>query len=171
MITEMSSKMQPSNNYARLIFAFFTAGGISLSLLSTFIPRFSGLVALCGAVMLVVAVTVFSRYVASVYYYDITYDYKGTPIFVVRQMTGKRQSTLCRIDIADIVNVEVENAKQRRAHKTPTGYMKYNYSPTLWAKETSRLTVEGKYEKSEIIIENKLYAEHLARISEELKSE
>ena len=170
MISEMSTKMQPSNNYARLIFAFFTAGGICLSLLSTFIPRFGGVVALFGAVLLVSAVTVFSKYVAAVYYYDITFDYNDTPIFVVRQIIGKRESTLCRIDIADIVGVQRETAKERRAHKTPIGYVKYNYSPTLWPKETSRLIVEGKYEKAEIIIENELYAENLARISKELNN-
>lgn len=171
MIGEMSTKMYPSNNYARWIFALFTSGGICLALISTFLPKYSGLVAICGVVLLVSAITVFSKYIASVYYYDITFDYNGTPVFVVRQITGNRESTLCRIDIADIVSVERESAKERRAHKTPIGYVKYNYSPTLWPKETSRLIVEGKYEKSEIIIENKLYAEHLARISEELKSE
>ena len=169
MISEMSIKLQPSNNYARLIFSVFTSGGICLALLSTFIPRFKGGVAICGVVLLVMAIAVFSKYIASVYYYDITFDDNRTPVFIVRQITGKRESTLCRIDIADIVSVEHESLKERRKHKTPMGFIKYNYSPTLAPKKTSRLTVEGRYEKAEIIIENELYAERLARISEELR--
>ena len=169
MISEMSTKMKPSNNYARWIFSVFTSGGICLALISTFIAQYKGVVAIFGVALLVSAIAVFSKYIASVYYYDITVDYNSTPIFVVRQITGKRESTLCRIDIADIVCVKHESSKERRKHKTPAGYVKYNYSPTLAPKRTSRLTVEGKYEKAEIVIENELYAEHLARISQELK--
>ena len=126
MITEMSTKMTPSNNYARLIFAFFASGGICLALLSTVIDLYKGVVALLGVVLLVTAIAFFSKYIASVYYYDITFDHNKVPIFVVRQVSGNRESTLCRIDIADIVKVEEESAKERRSHKTPFGYCKYN---------------------------------------------
>ena len=169
MITEMSSKTQPSNNYARLIFAFCMSGGICLALLSTFIPFYKGIVALVGVILLVMAIAVFSKYIAVTYYYDITFDNIGTPIFVVRQMVGKRQSTLCRINIADIVRVENETLKQRIAHKTPEGYFKYSYLPTVAPKTTSRLIVEGKYEKAEIIIENEHYADLLMRIADEAR--
>ena len=51
---EMSTRVQPSNNYARLIFSLFTAGGICLALVSTLVPMYKGVVALLGAVLLVV---------------------------------------------------------------------------------------------------------------------
>ena len=168
---EMSTRVQPSNNYARLIFSLFTAGGICLALVSTLVPMYKGVVALLGAVLLVVGVTVYSKYLASVYYYDITKDVNGTPIFVVRQVMGKRESTLCRVNIADIVSAEHETASQRRKHKTPLGYLKYVYTPTLAPKETSRLTLNGKYENAEIVIENRLYAEHLLELSKMIRGD
>ena len=112
-----------------------------------------------------------SKYLASVYYYDITKDVNGTPIFVVRQVMGKRESTLCRIDIADIVSVAHETADERRGHKTPAGYLKYVYTPTLAPKETSRLTVVGRYESAEIVIESRLYAEHLMELSRKIRGD
>ena len=168
---EMSTRVQPSNNYARLIFSIFTSGGICIALVSTLVPMYRGIVALLGAALLVVGITVYSKHLASVYYYDITKDSNGTPIFVVRQVMGKRESTLCRIDIADIASVEHETRKERRGHKTPAGYVKYVYTPTLAPKETSRLTLNGKYENAEIIIENRLYAEHLFELSRAIRGE
>ena len=84
---------------------------------------------------------------------------------------GKRESTLCRIDVADIVSVTHETAAERRSHKTSAGYLKYVYTPTLMPKATSRLIVEGQYEKAEIVIENRLYAEHLLELSRSLRGE
>lgn len=171
MFYEMSTRVQPSNNYARLIFSFFTSGGICLALISTLVPMYKGIVALAGAILLVVGITVYSKYLASVYYYDITKDANGTPVFVVRQIMGKRESTLCRIDMADIISVIHETSAERRNHKTPAGYLKYVYTPTLMPKATSRLIVEGQYEKAEIVIENRLYAEHLLELSRSLRGE
>jgi hypothetical protein len=132
---------------------------------------YKGIVALAGAILLVVGITVYSKYLASVYYYDITKDANGTPVFVVRQIMGKRESTLCRIDVADIISVTHETSAERRNHKTPAGYLKYVYTPTLMPKATSRLIVEGQYEKAEIVIENRLYAEHLLELSRSLRGE
>lgn len=168
---EMSTRVQPSNNYARLIFSIFTSGGICIALVSTLVPMYRGIVALLGAALLVVGITVYSKYLASVYYYDITKDVNGTPVFVVRQVMGKRESTLCRIDIADIVSVAHETADERRGHKTPAGYLKYVYTPTLAPKETSRLTVVGRYESAEIVIESRLYAEHLMELSRKIRGD
>lgn len=171
MITETYIKVKPSNNKARVAFALCVAGGIALSVLSTIIPLYRGLVSLGGVILLVAGVSIFSRYVASVYYYDITHDSYGTPIFVVRQISGKRESTLCRIDLADIVKIEDESAEEKRKHKTPNGYRKYSYVPTLMPKSTTRLTVHSRYEKSEIIIEGgERLSTLLASYAEEARS-
>lgn len=153
MISETYIKIKPSNNNARIAFAFCTSGGIALSLLSTIVPTYRGLVSLGGVVLLVTGIAVFSKFVASVYYYDVSFDSDRTPIFVVRRISGKRESTLCRIDLADIVKVEAEDSKKRKKHKTPVGYSKYIYVPTLMPKNTLRLTVHSRYENSEILIE------------------
>lgn len=153
MIIETFIKAEPSNNKARVAFALCLSGGIALALLSTIVPLYKGLVSIGGVILLIAGIALFSKYVASVYYYDITFDSYGAPIFVVRQVSGKRESTLCRIDVADIVKAEKETPKERRKHKTPFGYRKYSYLPTLMPKSTHRLTVHGKYENCEIIIE------------------
>ena len=169
MIRDLSTKIKPRNNIARYTFVFCMSGGIAIALLSCILPSYRGIVALLACAFLVVAVAVYSKYVAVTYYYDLTKDNNGTPIFVVRQVTGKRESTLCRIDIADIVKVESEDAKERRKHKTPLEYRKYSYRPTLMPKKTVRLTVNGRYEKAEIIIENELYGDLLKKYAEELR--
>ena len=170
MIRELSTKIQPSNNNARYVFVFSISGGVALALLSSILPYYQGIVALVACAFLVVGVAVYSKYVAVIYYYDLSVDNNGIPIFVVRQVIGERQSTLCRIDVADIVKVEVENAKERRNHKTPFEYKKYIYTPTLMPKKSVRLTVHGKYEKAEIIIENEGYAEILQKNAEEARA-
>ena len=169
MIRELSTKIQPSNNKARYAFAISMSGGISIALLSSIVPSYQGIVALVACAFIVAAVAIYSKYVAVTYYYDLTVDNNGIPIFVVRQVLGNRQSTLCRIDVADIVKVEVESAKERRKHKTPFEYRKYVYTPTLMPKKSVRLTVHGRYEKAEIIIENENYAEILRKNAEEAR--
>jgi len=169
MIRELSTKIQPSNNKARFAFAVSMSGGIALVLISSIIPSYQGLVALVACAFIVAAIALYSKYVAVIYYYDLTVDNNGTPVFVVRQVLGNRQSTLCRIDVADIVKVEIESAKERRKHKTPFEYRKYVYTPTLMPKKSVRLTVHGKYEKAEIIIENESYAGILKKNAEEAR--
>ena len=169
MIRELSTKIQPSNNKARYAFAISMSGGIAIALLSSIVPSYQGIVALVACAFIVAAVAIYSKYVAVTYYYDLTVDNNGIPIFVVRQVLGNRQSTLCRIDVADIVKVEVESAKERRKHKTPFEYRKYVYTPTLMPKKSVRLTVHGRYEKAEIIIENENYAEILRKNAEEAR--
>ena len=169
MIRELSTKIQPSNNKARYAFAISMSGGIAIALLSSIVPSYQGIVALVACAFIVAAVAIYSKYVAVTYYYDLTVDNNGIPIFVVRQVLGNRQSTLCRIDVADIVKVEVESAKERRKHKTPFEYRKYVYTPTLMPKKSVRLTVHGRYEKAEIIIENENYAELLMKNAEEAR--
>lgn len=170
MIRDLSTKIRPSNNNARYTFVFCMSGGIAIALLSCILPSYRGIVALLACAFLVVAVAVYSKYVAVTYYYDLSVDNNGVPVFVIRQVMGNRQSTLCRIDVADIVNVEIESASERRKHKTPFEYRKYVYTPTLMPKKTVRLTVHGRYEKSEIIIENENYAEILKQNAKEARA-
>ena len=170
MIREFSVKTKPTNNKARLVFVF----GMSLAFLflaiSTLIKSYQGLVSIVGVAFLTVAITVYTKYVASVYYYDITFDSEGTPLFVVRQQTGKRYTTLCRISLREISGVEKQDAKQRRAHKTPAGINKYSYLPTLGPALVYRITTIGKYERAEILIESSEgFAELLSSYATEAK--
>ena len=150
---DFSVKLTPTNNKARTAFIALLMGAFVLFALSTLIPLYRSLVSLGGMVCLVASLTLYTKYISPVYYYDFTDDGYGTRLFVVRQMTGKRQTTLCRISFGEIKRVERETPEIRKSHKTPEGYRKYSYLPTLDPETSYRLTIENSYEKAEILIE------------------
>jgi len=153
MINEFSAKAKPSNGKAKVAFFVLLALAAALTVVYMAVPLYKGIVGL-GVISLIVAVVlVYVKYIGSVYFYDVTFDYTGAALFVVRQITGKRQSTLARLALSEIVAIEKETAEQRRAHKTPNGYLKYSYLPTLMPEVTYRITARSRYEKSEIIVE------------------
>lgn len=153
MMREFSAKAKSSNNNARV--AFFVLLGLATATFAAYFisPLYKGVIGLFGIAFITVSVLIYTKYVSCEYYYDITSDFDGVPVFVVRQITGKRQTTLCRISLSDIVGAKMETREESRAHKTPQGYRKYVYLPTLMPSYTCRLTVSGRYEKAEIIIE------------------
>ena len=138
---------------------------------SFMMDRFGGLVGNVGIVIAVVAILVYTKYLSPEYYYDITHDSDGLAVFVVRMVAGKRQSTLCRIGLAEIVSMEREDRAARKAHTTPKGVVKYSYCPTLDPELVYRLTTRSRYEKAEIIIEvSDEFAELLSRYASEARS-
>jgi hypothetical protein len=136
-----------------MLFATLTSAAMAVILTSMLIPVYRGIVSLVGVGLFTAAIVIYTRYVSAVYYYDITFDYEGQPIFVVRQLSGKRESTLCRIALYEIVKIEEETPKQSREHKTPYGVRKYSYLPTILPKVTYSITSVSRYEKAEIMIE------------------
>lgn len=154
VINEFSVKPKPTNNKARDAFIICTVGAFALITLSTVVPLYKGLVSLVGVALLSVALMLYSKYILPIYYYDITFDSDGTPVFVVRQQTGKRYTTLCRIALHEIVKIEKESRAERREHKTPFDTKKYSYLPTLDPSEVYRITTSGRYERAEILIES-----------------
>ena len=176
MINEASLNPKPQNNNAKI--AFLLAILISAIGFVTYfsIDRYRGIVGLFALFTLVTAILFYTKYISPEFHYDITHDSENTPIFVVRQIIGKRQTTLCRIDLSDIKEIRRVNKSERRAHKTPSGYRKYVYSPTLFPSEVFILTVIGRYERAEIIIEGdggfvKLLEEGAAEARQALLSE
>jgi len=153
VINEFSAKAKASNNNARVAFFTLLSAGIVSALVYMIVPVYKGIVGLVVVALLTAAVLIYTRYIAPIYYYDITSDYEGTPIFVVRQVTGKRETTLARISLADITAVKLEGADERRAHKTEMGVRKYFYTPTLSPDVTCRISARSRYEKSEVVIE------------------
>jgi hypothetical protein len=110
-------------------------------------------VGLVGLIAIVIATWVYTKYVAVEYGYDVTFDPQGTPVFVVRQLIGKRQSTFSCVYLADIVSVDMETREQRRAKKAQNGVRRYVYLPTVFAPSSCRITVRSRYEHAEIVIE------------------
>ena len=171
MIREFSAKAKSSNNNARV--AFITL--LSLAALSVIaymlMEKYKGIVGVVTVALITAAVLIYTKYLACEYYYDVTFDYEGTPLLVVRQVTGTRQTTLARIGIAEIQSVTEETREQSRAHKTPYGTRKYVYLPPLSPERTLRITSESPYEKAEIVIEaTHEFCELLIAYSSEAKS-
>ena len=153
MIREFSTVAKPTNKKAHMAFAALASIAIALILTSMLIDVYRGIVSLLGVAAFAAALIIYSRYVSSLYYYDITFDSEGTALFVVRQLIGKRETTLCRIALYEIKKIESESPKQAREHRTPMGFKKYSYLPTLMPDLSYRITSVSRYEKSEIIIE------------------
>ena len=168
---EISTKVKPSNDKARRLATALFLIGMAVFLISMAIEAYSGIVSTAALVILVFAIMIHTKYIAPVYYYDLTRDYDGNAVFVVRQITGKRESTLCRIDLSGLRSVEREDSATRREHKTPSGYVKYNYSPTLMPEVLYRITYICPYERAEILIEaSDEYAETLRALAEEARA-
>ncbi len=154
MIRELSAKPKPTNNKARVLFILSICIAFICITTSTLVTSYKGIVSLLGVAALMVGVLTYTKYVSPLWFYDITFDSDGTPVFVVRQQIGRRHTTLCRISITEIVSVNKESAEQRRAHKTPEGVIRYSYMPTLDPAESYRITTSSYHERAEILIES-----------------
>ena len=175
MIREFSTHAKPTNNKAKVAFFVFiilaAIDMVAYALMRRLGVNKSGLVGVFVIVFITVAIYYYTRYVGAAYFYEVTFDSFGTPVFVVRQLTGKRSSTLCRINVADIRRAIHETPKEYKAHKTPFDYKKYNYVPTVYPNETYRLIIAGRHEKAEIIIEcTAEFASMLLSYAEEARS-
>ena len=153
MIKEFSIHAKPTNTKARAAFSicFFAAFAVLAG--STFLEHYKGVVGLVGLGFLVGAITLYTKFLSSVYYYEIVFDSEGTPLFIVNQLIGKRITTLCRIGLYEIVKLECESAEERKNHKTPAGVRRYNYVPTLFAERVCRIYTSGRHERAEIVVE------------------
>lgn len=153
MIQEFAVRPVPKNQNARMLFFAFLGGAAATIAVSYFISAYKGIVQLASLILLVAAVTVYTRYLSAVYSYEVTYDSDRTPIFVVCRFSGKRRTSLCRVDIADIAEIETLSAEQYRAYKTEQGIKRYNYTPTLFPPEVNLMRVRGRYEKADVLLE------------------
>ncbi len=153
MIKEITVSPKPQNKKARMLFFILMAVFLLLIVTYLLVDKYKGVIGLVAIGFLTIGLLIYTKYIAPKFYYDITFDCDNTPIFVVRRIVGKRQETLARLDLADIVKVERETRDERKKHKTPAGVLKYNYCPTLDPDSSARLTVRSRYERAEINIE------------------
>ncbi len=153
MIPELSTKAKAQNNNAKIVFLITFLLSVIAFVTYWIMEEYRGFVGLVAFLLLVSAILFYTKYISVEFYYDITRDSEDTPVFVVRQLVGKRETTLCRINLSDIVKIEKETKAERKAHKTEYGVIKYVYAPTLFPAVSYRMTVSNRYEKAEIIIE------------------
>ncbi len=167
---ELSIRATPQNSNAKIAFLIMFLLSVLGFVAYSMIDRFRGIVGLVALMFLVTAILFYTKYISPVFFYDLTLDGEDNSVFVVRRVVGKRQSTFCRIDLADIVSVEREKREEYKRHKTPSGLLKYVYAPSLFPKEVYRVTVKGRYEKAEIIIEaSEEFADAIKEYSKEAR--
>ena len=153
MIKEFSIHAKATNSKAKIAFTVCFFASFILLFSANAFQRYVWLPQLSGMLLLVAAITLYTKFLSSKYFYEIVFDTEGTPLFVVNQIIGKRMTTLCRIALYEVVKVESESSEDRKNHKTPAGVKKYNYVPTLLPERTCRISTSGRHERAEVVIE------------------
>ena len=170
MITNLSVRPTPTNNKAKYLTIALLIGALATGILYAVMVNYKGVVGLVCLALLTAAIFIYTKYLAPVYNYDVVAE-GGSYLFVVRQTTGKRTTTLCRIDLASIIRIDRETEADRKAHKTPTGFISYVYCPTLGPDVTYLITSQTRYERAEIRIEaSDEFAALLTEYAREAKS-
>ena len=152
MISEFTMKPKPANDKPKYFVIVFLVLAAALMVLYFFLDLYRGVIGLVAVISICVAVFFYTTYLTRSYLYDIAI-YDNVPLFIVRAKTGKKETTLCRIELRSIVKVEEQNAAERKAHATPRDYAKYKYCPTFAPDRTYLITSVTRYEKAEITIE------------------
>ena len=164
MISELSVSPRPANKSANITFGALLFSAAIATVLYLTAERFRGVIGLLTIAFITAAVLVYTRYIAVKYYYDVTFDTSSQAVFTVRQLIGKRVSTLCCIRLSSITGLAYEKREDRKGHKIPYGVRKYNYTPTLIPEDTIRIYSVTRTEKAEIVIEGSY--ELLTRLNE-----
>lgn len=171
MIGDFSVQPKQSNNNAKIVMWVFFAVSALLFGASAAIPVYKGVVGTAGLISLVTAILMYTKYISVTFYYDVLTAGLEEPLFVVRQLVGKREVTLARVALADIVDIKRETAKERRAHKRSNTTALYVYAPTLSPAVSYRMLVRSYSERSEIILEGSdEFFEKLIELAREAKA-
>ena len=153
MIKDFSAHPKPQNNNSKKVMWLFFALGAVAAVLSVALQSYRGVVGLCALALISSGILMYTKYVSVDFYYDIIAEGLDTPMLVVRQRVGKRDVTLCRVDLADIVSVKRESAAERKAHVKEQGTAYYVYAPTLNPPVSYRMRVVNPREHAELILE------------------
>ncbi len=170
MISEFSVHPKPKNKNAKILTLVLFAVAAALFIAYIAVPVYKGMIGVLAIIAITAAILIYTKFISASYYYDITFDINKSPLFVVRQKTGKRETTLCRIDLADIADIKHETNEERRKHKKDISAKLYVYTPTLFPPDVYRITAKNRYDSFEVIIEGtEEFAELLRSYSDEAK--
>ena len=153
MISEISLRPVAKNKNARMLFFVLLGAAAASVAVSYLVNAYKGIIQLGSLILLVAAVMVYTRYIGAAYLYEVTFDTEGTPVFVVSQLSGKRRSALCRVDLADIAEILRLSGEEYRAYKPEAGMKRYNYTPTLWPDEVHCMKVRARAESADVFLE------------------
>lgn len=169
-MTDFTLRPKPQNKRSVYLFIAFAIGAVAFTILYLTIGQYRGLVGLVAMMFVVAAVFMYTRYMAAEYYYDVIVS-DDTPIFVIRHKLGRREVTMCRIEMRHIVSIERQTKEDRKAHVTPKEYARYTYSPTVDPEITYLIITSSRTEKAEITIEaNEEFAATLSAYVAEIRA-
>ena len=150
---ELTLHVKPSNKNASYVtYAALASAALCIGT-CFFIDRYQGVFGLLTMIFFTVAILFYTKYTAAEYMYDLTTDSEGAPLFVVRSRTGRRITTLLRLDLYAIISVKRLSRSELRGRKSDTGVLKYSYTPSFLPTEVILLTVRSRYERADVIIE------------------
>lgn len=153
MISSFSAQPKAQNNNAKIIMWVFFAIAAVAAVLYVLLGVYRGVVGAVTVASITTAILMYTKYVSVKFFYDIIAEEGETPLFVVRQRVGKRDTTLCRVELADIISITKETSAERKAHKREKTTPLYVYAPTIAPPISYRMTVRNSYERSEIVLE------------------
>ncbi len=153
MIKEFSiSPKQQNKNASYVILSLFFLAAIFMVTYFVF-DKYKGIFGLVALVFITAALTVYNKYLACKYCYEIMIDSSGVPLFLVSQAVGKKRSLLCRVMLSSITEVKRESKKERAAHKLHRGNYVYSFCPTLFPESVITIYADELNVKNEIVIE------------------
>ncbi len=153
MINEFSVKPKPKTKLARNVFSALLASAALVFALSFVVDRYSSVIGMAAMIFLVAALTVYNKYISCEYIYDITSGRDGEALFVVRKLVGKRETTLCRVELNALIAAErLERGKEKKAPPEPD-VARYSYCPTMLPDTAYLLKFRSSYEKADVIVE------------------
>ena len=153
MFNEFSISVKSQNKKAKYAFGGCLGSALIFVIAYMNIPKYQGIVGIGALAFITAAIYIYNRYVAAEYGYDVTVDSVGRPVFVVRQKVGKRNATVCRIDLYGISSIEKLDKETRRNHKTEKGVLKYVYGPTLMPDTIYLISSRTSREKADLYVE------------------
>ena len=171
MITEFTLRPTAQNKKSVYLFIAFVIGAVAAVIVYMNLEKYRGTVGIVAMMFVVAAIYMYTRYMAAQYFYDVTVI-SDTPLLIIRHKLGRRETTMCRIELSAILSVERQTKEDRKNHKTPHDYARYTYSPTLDPEITYLVTSRTRYEKAEITLEaNDEFAATLMRYAELARAE
>ena len=151
-ITEFT--FRPPSDKRRALPPFFALLFVSAVLvtLSTFLPKYKGVVSLVAMLFLCATVLVFTRYYIAEFIYSVVVSNDGDAVLVITRVTGKRESAMCTLPISSIQTVEYKSDLAAKSYKPAAAAKKYNFVPDYRPESFYVIYASGKEGESEIMI-------------------
>ena len=154
MINEMSVHARSTNKKANLVVAACFISTFILLIVSALVDAYRGLFSMLIFIFMISTIFFYTKFMAARYVYDLTTDEKGAPILITRNIIGKRETTLMRIDLGTVASVERVSREELKKYRPETGgVLRYVYSPTFLPDSLLFIKSRSSYEKADILIE------------------